>query len=326
MKNKKNLLVTLADKNYVEQAKQLFSSVYWNAGWKGDYMLLAYEIPEEKLRWFRNKGILVKKCKPIVKNISPKSVILCKFYLFAPAFKKWNNIVYLDTDIIVRASLDNLTKVKGFAAVLDDFIVWRLINQLKSPSKIGSGKIKELKRRYNLFTHAFNAGFFVFNEKIINKSTFPYLKELLKKFKGVNSAGAEDQLVLNLFFYKRWEELPIVYNLDMRDFKFINPKEIKAMILHFPGNYKPWFLKNPFSKEWRYNLERANKIDLENIPCAHKFKQLEIKSYSRYLKKRFFSNFQNLKNFMDYQIGLIGLFLYDNFPQSYFKLKKLKEK
>jgi hypothetical protein len=31
---KRNLLVTLADKNFVDQTKQLFSSVYWNAEMK----------------------------------------------------------------------------------------------------------------------------------------------------------------------------------------------------------------------------------------------------------------------------------------------------
>jgi len=30
-KLKKNVLITLADENYIDQAKQLFSSVYWNA-------------------------------------------------------------------------------------------------------------------------------------------------------------------------------------------------------------------------------------------------------------------------------------------------------
>lgn len=40
------LLVTLADSSYLDQATQLFSSVYHNAGWRGDYMLLAHEIPE----------------------------------------------------------------------------------------------------------------------------------------------------------------------------------------------------------------------------------------------------------------------------------------
>ena len=61
-RNHDAVLVTLADKNYIDQAKQLFSSVYWNAGWKGDYMLLAHEVPEKDLNWFREKGILVKKC------------------------------------------------------------------------------------------------------------------------------------------------------------------------------------------------------------------------------------------------------------------------
>ena len=106
MKDKKNLLVTLADRNYVEQARQLFSSVYWNAGWKGDYMLLAHEIPEEQLKWFREKGILIKKCKPFYDKKGRPKTVLSKFYLFTPYFKKWRNIIYLDADVIVRASLE----------------------------------------------------------------------------------------------------------------------------------------------------------------------------------------------------------------------------
>jgi len=47
---KKHLLVTLANENYINQAKQLFSSAYFNGGWDGDYLLLAHEIPENKLK------------------------------------------------------------------------------------------------------------------------------------------------------------------------------------------------------------------------------------------------------------------------------------
>ena len=60
---KKNLLVTLADKNYLDAAKQLFSSVYFNSGWNGDYMLLSYDIPKKELQWFRDRGIIVRKRK-----------------------------------------------------------------------------------------------------------------------------------------------------------------------------------------------------------------------------------------------------------------------
>ena len=81
-----NLLVTLADKNYIDQAKQLFSSVYFNSGWKGDYMLLAHEIHEGELKWFRDKGILIKKCRPLydkgIAHLPP--AMLDKFYLSTP--------------------------------------------------------------------------------------------------------------------------------------------------------------------------------------------------------------------------------------------------
>jgi hypothetical protein len=64
------MLINLADKNHIMQAKQLFSSVYWNSGWNGDYTLLAHDIPEDELAWFPSKGILVKRCRQIYdKNI-----------------------------------------------------------------------------------------------------------------------------------------------------------------------------------------------------------------------------------------------------------------
>ena len=120
MESKRDLIVTLADSKFLPQVKQLFSSVYWNAGWKGDYMLLAHQIPEDELKWFRDKGILIKKCEPLFdksigRDYSP--IVLDKLYLFETEFKKWKNVIYLDSDIIVRVSLDKLTKIKGFASV-----------------------------------------------------------------------------------------------------------------------------------------------------------------------------------------------------------------
>ncbi|MDP2947643.1 MAG: glycosyltransferase [Nanoarchaeota archaeon] len=322
---KKNLLVTLANENYIDQAKQLFSSVYWNAGWKGDYMLLAHEIPEKKLKWFKNKGILVKKCKPIFKNIPTNSVKLSKFYLFTPEFREWKIIVYLDADIIVKASLDDLTKVNGFAAVIDDLIVNRLIDQFITPSQMGKKAFNKFKKNYNINASAFNSGVMTFNTKII-KNTFSRLKELNKKYFQSIKPGVFDQPIFNLFFYKKWKELPIVYNLDARDFNFININKINAIVLHFPGNYKPWFLKNPFYNEWKSNLKRAEKIDLKNVLSTYKFKQSKIRSSSKYLKIKFFLNFHNWKSFINYQIGLIGIVLYNNLPKLYFDLKNLKDK
>jgi len=54
---KKSVLVSLVANNYIDKAKQLFSCAYWNAGWKGDYLLLAYEVQQENLEWFKEKVI-----------------------------------------------------------------------------------------------------------------------------------------------------------------------------------------------------------------------------------------------------------------------------
>ena len=68
----KNLFVTLADKNYLDQIKQLFSSIYFNAGWNGDCMLLSHEIADSDLEWFQSRGILVKKCVYTGNNLNQK--------------------------------------------------------------------------------------------------------------------------------------------------------------------------------------------------------------------------------------------------------------
>ena len=121
IKNKK-LLVTLANESYLDQAKQLFSSVYFNAGWDGDYMLLAHDIPEEKLVWFRDKGILIKKCSPIVRD-NYKGIVsqaaFSKFYLFETDMKKWEKIIFLDGDIIVKNCLTDILEGNDIIVVRD---------------------------------------------------------------------------------------------------------------------------------------------------------------------------------------------------------------
>jgi len=322
---KKNLLVTLADKNYIKQAKHLFSNVYWNAGWKGDYMLLAHKIPEKELEWFKKKRILIKKCPPIFKETMGGPVKLSKFYLFIPEFKKWKKIVYLDSDMIVKASLDELIKVNRFVAVLDDLIVNKLIDQFIIPHKMGREVFNNLKKIYDIKTRVFKSGVMIFNTNIIKKDTFSKLIKLSKKYTKFTKPGSLDQPILNLLFYKKWEEIPIVYNLDVRDFKFINPNKITAIIFHFDGNDRPWIPKSHFHKEWNFDLNRANKINLDKIPDpSRKFKQSNIKNYSFYLKIRSIFYFPNWIHFIDRTFGLIGIFLYDHFPNLYFKLKKLK--
>lgn len=334
---KKDLLVTLADKNYINQAKQFFSSVYWNAGWKGDYMLLSHEIPEEELRWFIDKGILIKKCETFYDEEGKNRPIslFSKLYLLTPELKKWDNVIFLDADIIVRASLDELTKIKGFAAAkghnkLSKLFFTPLQIKLRNINK----KIFDsFRKEYNLNELSFNTGVMAFSTDIIEEETFPKLKKILEQYGKIVCA---DEAVFNLFFYKRWIKLPKIYNVSpyfLTHFNNIKPKNVDGVILHFYSD-KPWNPRNYFYKEWKYNLDRAESIDLNKIPISiKKWDEQEIQEYLSYLERRCIKYFYkylfwkiniSIIRFIDRSLGFIGIYLKINYPKLYFKLKKIK--
>ena len=331
---KKNLLVTLADKNYIKQVKQLFSSVYFNAGWKGDYMLLADNIPEKDLKWFRKKGILIKKCSLASSKFGKRwhPTILNKIYLFTPYFKKWKNIVFLDGDIIVRTSLEELTKINGFAASETHKKISKL---LLSPTYIKLekkplNKYKILKSKYDFNSPCFSTGLMAFSTNIIKKDMFPRLLKHHNLYTDLSASA--DEPIINMLFYKKWIKLPSLYQTCPRTLMFsckIKPQKIKGAIIHFVLKPKPWDKGHPFNKEWESNLEKSNLIDLKNRPDPRKtYTQQEIYNYEKNLKKRRRKYFYrqiilNIIRFSDKKIGEIGSFLKNNSPRLYYKLKRI---
>lgn len=327
-KMKKCLFVTLANENYLEQAKQLFSSVYWNAGWKGDYMLLAHEIPEKKLKWFKDKGILIKRCKAIYKNISGMdSITASKLYLFTPEFKKWDVIIYTDSDVIVRAGLDHLCSLSGFWSVLDpNSTIKSQIASVENMKKRGLNEIEarrlveQLSSDYNLDNPAFSSGFFVFDKETIKEDTFNKLKRTFKKY--YKASAFWEMLTFSLVF-DHWKELPPVYTLHIQNESnrwFIPPKKIKGIMLHFMTRDKPWILKNYFYKEWKYNLDRADKINLKERPAGKKWSMKQIYGYTRYLEKKHKSNESYFA--FDRMLGAAGMRIKRVNPKLYLLLKR----
>lgn len=344
--NKKNLLVTLADKNYILQAKQLFSSVYWNAGWEGDYMLLSHEIPEEDLKWFKEKEILIRVCAPLfgrkTGELNYPPVIFDKFYLFTPEFKKWKTIIFLDADIIVKESLNWLTKIKNFGAIQD--IYFRKLGMQFSDPKNNEYHNKT----YNMNVPAFNSGVFCFSTDIITTQLFSELNDIVKKH--ITEVLYPEQAALNLIFYEKWKKLPWIYNTYIALHQYKLPKKIKAINLHLFAMQKnpSWNPDNSLYKEWNLNLERAELMDLNKIQksknwgiCKIKFysivfiiyvyifvapyrlKQIffiyDIQSFFEYRLKSFFVEIVGIPNRL---IGKSGAIMKKYYPNLYKKLKK----
>lgn len=330
---KRYLLATLADINFVEQAKQLFSSVYFNAGWQGDYMLLAYKIPDEKLDWFRKKGILVKKCEPIFeRTIGVNSeVVHAKLYLFTPEFKRWDNIVFLDADIIVRGSIEALNKVKGFAAVrIYNTRITSLWGQFSERTKENRALFRKITGRMNLNKPAFNSGVLAFSTDLIKDNTFTELKKLGHDFAGI--IGISEEAILNLYFYNKWLGLPAVYNFCPGYEMFLRGcglNELKGVILHTYSfcirDIRPWNPQSPFYPEWKSNLEKAEAIDLSKTQTPKKIlsKKEAIRdgNYLKNLPKLYF-----YKKVADKGMGEFGRFLKRYSPRIYRSLKNIKYK
>jgi len=347
IKQKKHLLVTIADAGYIDQAKQLFSSVYWNAGWKGDYMLLTSDMPESELAWFRDKGILVKRCEPTsevklsnieyppidpslseekrsaIERLRESPVMLGKFELFTPEFRKWDTILYLDSDIIVRYSLDRLTQIKGFWATLDDPAFRSIKNQFHK-NWPDDPDFKKLENEFDLQKPAFNAGMMAFSTDVIKENTNAELWSLFRRYHRISTYL--DQPIHNLYFSSQWNRLGYAYNLPVAIWisKYGSRKKVNGIVLHFLGSKKPWFKDDAFYDEWRANLDKADKIDLGNRPLgagAISIREL-IWNSPFFNATKTLINIYDVHRLFDRQIGLIGIFLKKKSPGLYAALKK----
>lgn len=284
------LVVTCADSHYLNQAKQLFSSLYFTNQWSFDVMLITDSIQEKE--WFTERGIQVREFAiPVKYTEGPayKSTYL-KFNIFTKEFKRWDKIIYLDTDIIVVGDISGLLDCKGFNACRDP------LNLSQQFHKLPPGISPD--------ANAFNAGVLVFDTCLISDTTFSELLTLNDTL--APSLIYQEQSILNLYFYGRWNPLPHMYNYHPYTHRFSFPeplfdcRDISVSILHFFGKgRKPWFPDSPYFGIYNDFLKKSEVIDFrkKNAPrnCRFRIGLLGIRNkiyyeYCRlgwFIKKRF---------------------------------------
>ncbi|MDD5068924.1 MAG: glycosyltransferase [Candidatus Pacebacteria bacterium] len=300
---KDSVLVTLADSNFLEHAKQLFGSAHRRGSWQGDYCLIAYEVPENapELQWFNEKNIFIHHVSNFLSirgSIYSHPSVLGKFYLLTPFFRQWQHIVFLDADTMVRSSLQELSKLKGFWAT-EDMNAAPLSHQFTHPffePKKWDGQkqicFQNLTSKFDLRQRSFNTGVFTFSSDIIKDNSFDICSALISDFAILSKYG--EQPIFNLYFYRNWGLLPETYNhfvpvslspektkeimekveregfsaidtmaKEQNDIPTYSPKDFSQAVLHFAGfAVKPWKKESPFYDEWMENLKEAENIHI----------------------------------------------------------------
>ncbi len=266
MGRKDSVFVTLADRNYLSQAKQLFASAHLEGMWGGDYLLLAHEVPRRELAWFRDRGIHVKECRQVGTALPRKGSIISmsKLYLFTPYFRRWAHVVFLDADMMVRGSLEALAKARGFNAVRD--VSPSGFNFRKPEDRRHERLYASLKRQYREVPF-FNSGLMAFETSSIAPTAFDRLRRIYLRLSPVIYG---DQAVLNIAFRDSWKELLPIFNifeLCMVDAApFTDRKQVLLgkgylfPVVHFCGADFPWKEESRFHAEWKDNLRRAQLI------------------------------------------------------------------
>ncbi|MGA2418335.1 MAG: glycosyltransferase, partial [Candidatus Staskawiczbacteria bacterium] len=167
-----------------------------------------------------------------------------------------------------------------------------------------------------------NSGVMAFNTKIIQEDTFSKLNSLFLLYSPINFIG--DQPTFNLFFYKKWQHLPRVYNVRARKTHIKKDlSKINGIILHMmsaDGTDKPWFPENYYYAEWKNNLKKAENIDISKPTASIKaWSKIKIWVHIFFICG---DNFLfNIYYKVDRTLGTIGLFLKKYFPKIYFYLK-----
>jgi hypothetical protein len=265
------LLVTLADAGFLDPARQLFACVHFNAGWSGDLMLLAHDVPDADLAPFRERGIRVREAErwvagPRGEHFHPPTC-LAKFEVFHRDFRDWDRVVYLDGDMMFWASLDAVCEGRGLRAVSER----RPLSRQYSRRDADPALAGELATRADLGREAFNSGLMAFSTDLIADDTLQRLRDLWERYQSVQFHPFGDQPALNLMFQPQWHPLPDFF-AAIRDHSaryFHLPEDGLRMIgKHFAGTPRPWENTHPLHAEWRANLARFEDLDARRPRAA----------------------------------------------------------
>ena len=275
----KKVFVALTDKNFIEHSKSLFHSAKVDGEWDGDFVLIVPEKDKDSYDFseFYDRGIDIFFGPTLIGDPPPTYY---RFYLFTEYFKKWDWIFYCDIDVLFFNKIDFNFKDRKldvmYANDCNGMVLYQQFEYENEKIDINNNevvdKVKWLYENYKE-SPSFQACFLLFHKNLIKDETFDNLLNchtLYHVYYELTRDGlTEEQAILNLEFYNRWEELSdkflnaypradeLKWEFDKMGEAFEDDRDYKKdglMAIHFYQFFQPWSKHNlrfyPIWKEY----------------------------------------------------------------------------
>ena len=278
-------VVTVTNEVYLEGTKVLFYSfLKHNPDYTGDLVVIHDKISLRKqselkrlfpVQFHQISESLKNKLHLLVNELQYPTNNLTRFWSIESLnLKQYQQLVFLDSDILVRGNILELFNQKAWFSACGDQ------STFQNKGRDGETFLQKDKERLNEsdFDQVFNAGVFSLNRN--KEIDFKNVIDLISPhtFQKVKS-GHTDQFVLNLYFKNKVNYLSQRFNYILKNSENQQQEEThlsSALIWHYTRHPKPWKFKELLKKSVK------GKVSLHNYREWHLNYREVLKSNFRF--------------------------------------------
>ncbi len=271
MSQNKQVIILVSDDNYVNHVKSVINNCIEQGNYTGEFAVIC-PVNSDAAATFKGYGFNVLEVE--------SNGFLQKFSVFDKYFKQWDEVLYLDCDIVV---LDDLQRLFDLLK-RDDKVIWcdtedctTLESMWRDTKKHEHPEVYEyIKTEYpHINKQTFNSAFLLFKPSIIGDNVPQQLMDIQDKVELANrqSEGGTDQQILNMLLWNNMKKIPdklvCFWGLaependvdsEYRQFK----KGDKAVAIHFSRWYSQWIEKTPDAGGYLNRVLNIPHYDLYN--------------------------------------------------------------
>lgn len=252
--NDKNLCVAVVttDSFVVGTLVTIYSFLKHNSWFDGEIVIICRELSErnreylelvyDRIKFFSVNECLLARIDEVTKVFPEFASKQARFYsLETFRLRNYEKVLFLDSDLLVRGSVENLFHLKHQFIACGDGAFYNGRGRRWGRGIEESCGDEEIEVIYDTF----NSGFFLVDNSLLIDDVYEGVLNLVDRriYKTPNMKLA-DQVVLNLYFAGRQHLVGGEYNYLLAHATSIYEKEeinlTDARVLHFNGHQKPW--------------------------------------------------------------------------------------